>query len=250
MLQLKAVIIDDEKPARMLTANYLRNHPQIEIVAECEDGFQGIVAIRQFNPDIVFLDIQMPKLNGFEMIELLDNNPKIIFTTAYDEFALQAFEIGAIDYLLKPYSQKRFDVSLSKALTLMAEPIVENEYHKMLDFVSGRNEIINRIVVKNNGDIRIILTTEINHLEAQDDYVFIYTLSGERFLKNTSMKYLESHLDNTQFIRVHRSHIVQINQIRKIELWEKDSHLVILKNNKSVPVSKTGYKLLKSVLEI
>ena len=247
----KVIIIDDEAPARMLIENYLGKYDDIEIVGICENGFQGAIKIKELKPDMVFLDIQMPKLNGFEMLELIENPPQIIFSTAFDEFAIKAFEYGAADYLLKPFSQKRFDTAIEKAkqkINQVKQP--ENSFNNMLAFVREEQEIIHRIVVKNNSKIEIILTKIIERIEAQDDYVFIYTQTGERFLKNTTMNYLEKHLDPKEFVRVHRSNIIRMDRIEKIESWEKDSHILIMKSKETIKSSRNGYKKLMAALKM
>ena len=247
----KVIIIDDEAPARMLMENYLSKHDDMEIVGICENGFQGAIKIKELNPDIVFLDIQMPKLNGFEMLELIENPPQIIFSTAFDEFAIKAFEFGAADYLLKPFSQKRFDAAMEKAkqkIKNIKQP--SNSFNNMLAFVREEQEIIHRIVVKNNNKIEIILTKNIERIEAQDDYVFIYTIEGKRFLKNTTMTYLEKHLDPKEFVRVHRSNIIRLDRIRKIESWDKDSHILIMKSDEAIKSSRNGYRKLMTALKM
>ena len=249
--KIKVLIIEDEKPARILLTKYMESHPSFEIVGECENGFQGAIAIKELKPDLVFLDIQMPKLNGFEMLELIENPPAIIFSTAYDEFALKAFEYGAADYLLKPFSQKRLDAALEKANQKIRFQNNSNPpIHNLLQFVREEQEIIQRIVVKNNNKIEIILTKNIERIEAQDDYVFIYTIPGERHLKNMTMNYIEQHLSSSEFVRVHRSNIIRIDRISKIEQWEKDSHIIILKSGEKVNSSRNGYKKLKAVLKM
>lgn len=248
---IKVLIIDDEAPARLLIENYLSNHANIEIVGVCENGFQGAIKIKDQKPDIVFLDIQMPKLNGFEMLELIENPPEIIFTTAYDEFALKAFDYGAADYLLKPFSQKRFDAALKKTMQKIKNQEPSQSTSKnVLSFVREEQEIIHRIVVKNNSKIEIILTNNIERIEAQDDYVFIHTITGERFLKNTTMNYLEKHLDSKEFVRVHRSNIIRLSRISKIESWEKNSHILVMKSKETVKTSRNGYKRLMEALKV
>lgn len=247
--KIKALIIDDEPHARLLIKSYLASSDAIELIGECSDGFEGAMKIKQLEPDLIFLDVQMPKLNGFEMLELLEKIPLVVFSTAYDEFALRAFEFGAVDYLLKPFNQSRFEKAIQKALAKSSEGNTQ-DLHNMVEFVRDEQEIINRIAVKKNNGFSILNTSTIQHFEAQDDYVFIFTDSGERFMKNLTMKYLEDHLDGHDFIRVHRSHIIRMDQINKIELWEKDSHLLTLKSGKTVPVSKSGYKKLKDTLKL
>jgi two-component system LytT family response regulator len=241
---IKTVLIDDEPLARSLVAEYLRPYSEIEIVQECNDGFEGVKAIAQHKPELIFLDIQMPRINGFEMLELIEEPPAVIFTTAFDEYAIKAFEAHAIDYLLKPFSKDRFGKALTKWLqarktsTSSAPPLPKD---------IRQPEESNRIVVKEGSNIRIIPVSDVIYLEAYDDYVKIFTLK-EMFLKKKTMSFYENILDPAQFVRVHRSYILQLSQITRIEPLEKDSHLAKLKNGVSIPLSKTGYTRLKSVL--
>jgi len=245
----KVLIIEDEELARLLLKKFIEKHDSLEIIGECENGFEGALSIKEQSPDIVFLDIQMPKLNGFEMLEFVENDPLVIFTTAYDEFALKAFEYGAVDYLLKPFSQKRFDLAVDKAQQrLIRKTKSDTSITNILQYVKQEQEIIKRIAVKDRSKIEIIHTKNIEYIEAQDDYVFIYTNAGNRFLKNSTMSYFETHLDKSEFIRVHRSHIIRIEMISKIELYEKDSHIIILKSGAKIKASRSGYKALKKVL--
>lgn len=244
---MRAVIIDDEPLARSIVQEYLASFPQIEIAAECNDGFEGVKAINQVKPDIVFLDIQMPKINGFEMLELIDEPPAIVFTTAFDEYAIKAFEAHAVDYLLKPFSQQRFDKAVEKFLSqasVQQQKKATEELVQSLPTIQSQNE---RIVVKTGGKIKIILLPNIQYLEAADDYVKIYTAEGV-FLKNKTMGFYEQSLPANSFVRTHRSYIINIQEITRIDPYEKDSHLAILKSGAKVPVSKAGYVKLKAVL--
>lgn len=240
---IKTILIDDEPLARSITREYLQAYPQIEVVQECNDGFEGVKAITQHKPDLIFLDIQMPKINGFEMLELLDPCPPVIFTTAFDEYAIKAFEAHAIDYLLKPFSKERFDKALNKWLDQQQErPGVKN-----LPEDVRQPEERNRVVVREGGNIRIIPIQEIHYIEAYDDYVKIYT-GKEMFLKKKTMSFYESTLDSNQFVRVHRSFMIQLSQLTRIEPFEKDSHLALLKSGVRIPLSKSGYAKLKTTL--
>lgn len=242
---IKAVLIDDEPLARELVREYLQYHPEISIVAECNDGFEGLKAIQQHAPDLLFLDIQMPKINGFEMLELVDKLPCVIFTTAFEEYAIRAFEVNAIDYLLKPFSRERFDRALQKMLERKIEDRVTAE---LLDAASREVPMQhNRVVVKINGKIKIIPVQDIHYLEAADDYVKIVTPEGT-FLKNKTMTFFEKMLDASQFIRVHRSYILNVSQITRIDPYEKETYLAILRDGSKIMVSKTGYPKLKEVL--
>lgn len=239
---IKAIIIDDEPLARSIVAEYLQSYSDITIVQECGDGFEGMKAIGQHQPDLVFLDVQMPKINGFEMLELLDQPPAVIFTTAFDEFAMRAFEAHAIDYLLKPFSKERFDKAMEKWMKQKATP---QHTQALLDSVAAQQEEQQRVVVKTGSSIRIIPIQEVLYFEAYDDYVKIHTKDGY-FLKKKTMQHFENTLDSKVFVRVHRSFIIQVAEITKIDSADE----VLLKNGKRVPLSRTGYGKLKSVLGI
>jgi two-component system LytT family response regulator len=244
---IKAILIDDEPLARSIVKEYLQAHPEIDVLQECNDGFEGIKAITQHKPDLIFLDIQMPKINGFEMLELIEQPPAVIFTTAFDEYAMKAFETHAIDYLLKPFSKERFDKALQKWYQQRQEPVSKNSQATLLQEDIRQPEERNRIVVKEGGNIRIIPVQEIQYVEAYDDYVKIYT-QKEMFLKKKTMSFYEQSLNPDQFVRVHRSYIIQLNQLTRIEPLEKDSHVALLKSGVRIPLSKSGYAKLKTVL--
>jgi two-component system LytT family response regulator len=247
---IKAIIIDDEPLARMIVKEYLASYPEIQVAQECNDGFEGIKAIQQLHPDVIFLDIQMPKINGFEMLELVEEPPAVIFTTAFDEYAIKAFESHAVDYLLKPFNKERFDKAIHKwleqrAVTGTQHPAPATE--QLLEEAAQSPLQQQRIVVKTGGKIKIIPLEDIHYLEAADDYVKIHTHNGA-FLKNRTMGYFEKTLDPTQFVRTHRSYILNVQQVTRIDPYEKDSHLCILQGGAQVPVSKAGYVKLKQVL--
>lgn len=241
---MKAIIIDDEPLARMMVKEYLQSYPDIEILQECNDGFEGIKAIQLYQPDLIFLDIQMPKINGFEMLELIDQPPQVIFTTAFEEYAIKAFETLAADYLLKPFSKERFDKAIQKLKTNTA-----NNTQAIIETASQSPVQSNRIVVKDGGKIKIIPIAQIQYVEAADDYVKIHTADGV-FLKKKTMQYFENSLQQQQFIRVHRSYIINTQLITRIDPHEKDSHLVLLSTGARLPVSKAGYAKLKEMLGI
>jgi two-component system LytT family response regulator len=242
---IRTVLIDDEPLARSIVAEYLHAYPEIEIVQECNDGFEGVKAIAQHKPDLVFLDIQMPKINGFEMLELIDQPPSVIFTTAFDEYAIKAFEAHATDYLLKPFSKDRFDKALQKWFSQRQQHDTKKTLALQEDI--RQPEERNRVVVKEGGNIRIIPVNEIQYIEAYDDYVKIYT-AKEMFLKKKTMSFYEQALDPALFVRVHRSYLLQLSQLTRIEPLEKDTHIALLKNGVRIPLSKSGYTKLKSVL--
>ena len=240
----KVIIIDDEPLARSIVSTFLKKFADLEIVAECNNGFEGIKAIEEFGPDLIFLDIQMPKINGFEMLELLDKSTAVIFTTAFDEYAIKAFETSAVDYLLKPFTEERFEKAISKWKNSndpekLTETLIEN-IHKQPD------EHL-RIVVKDKGAINVIPTSEVYFLEAYDDYVKVH-IKNNYFLKKKTMNYFEKTLSSKDFVRIHRSYIININYLTKIEAFEKNSYRATLTNGNIVPISRTSYSQLKKNL--
>ncbi len=245
----KVVIIDDEPLARSLVVEYLQQHSSIEIAAECNDGFQGVKAIMQHKPDLIFLDIQMPKINGFEMLELLDSTPSVIFTTAFDEYAIKAFEANAIDYLLKPFSKDRFDLAIQKWNEKKNTTSSNKNIQALLENTTKQPDEKSRIVVKNGSDIRIVPMADVMYIEAYDDYVKIFT-KDTYFLKKKTMNYYEQVLDSSQFFRTHRSFIINLHELTKIEPLEKNTYVVLLKNGKRIPLSRTGYSKLKETLGV
>src|SRR6476620_5277450 len=244
---MKVVIIDDEMLARSIVKEYLQKHPQLELMQECADGFEGLKAIQQHQPDLIFLDIQMPKINGFEMLELIDQPPAIIFATAFDEYAIKAFEAHAIDYLLKPFNQERFEKAIKKWREQKNNSAGEKQTKQLLDDVALTAPQNQRIVIKDGSKIKIIPVQDIFYLEAADDFVKVFTKEGY-FLKNKTMGHFEQVLDPSQFVRSHRSYIVNLQQITRIDPYEKDNHVAILRSGAKVPVSRTGYPKLKSIL--
>ena len=243
----KAIIIDDEPLARSIVREYLLAYPQIILVDECNDGFEGVKSIQEHRPDLIFLDIQMPKINGFEMLELVEELPAIIFTTAFDEYAIRAFEAHAVDYLLKPFSKDRFAKAVDKWLDQQNNKQQQTATQSLLESPLHSPSQTERVVVKTAGRIRIIPLHEIQYLEAADDYVKLHTREGS-FLKKKTMNYFEQVLDPNLFVRTHRSFIINVQQITRIDAYEKENQLAILTSGAKVPVSKTGYVKLKTVL--
>jgi two-component system LytT family response regulator len=246
---IKAIIIDDEELARKVIIRYLEKHPEIELIETCENGFTGLKAIQEQKPDLIFLDIQMPKINGFELLELLDEKPAIIFSTAHDEFAIKAFEHSALDYLLKPYNQQRFSQAVNKAIEHIQNGLKQTpQIDKLEKTIQQTDDYLQRIVVKDKSNVHIIPTKEILYLEAAGDYVEIHTISG-KFLKQQALSYFEQRLNPKDFFRVHRSWIVAAGEIAKLEPYSKDNFVLIMKNGKEINVSKTGMKLLRKELQ-
>jgi len=246
--KIRTIIIDDEQLARSITKSYLSKHPEIEIVAECSNGFDAIKKINEEKPDLIFLDIQMPKINGFEMLELLEDPPAIIFTTAYDQFAIKAFEVSAVDYLLKPFSEERFNEALKKSYNHIQDKFQQNSAIKnIIKQNDERIEFLERVVIKEGAKISILPVESIKWIEAQDDYVMINSEQG-RFIKKKTMRYFENHLNENMFIRIHRSYIINADYIQHLEQKGKESYRLILKNGRELPVSKTGLTKLKNTL--
>jgi len=244
---ITAIIVEDEKLARDIIRDYLKDHQEIKIIGEYEDGFSGLKAINELKPELLFLDIQMPKLTGFEMLEVLDHVPAIIFTTAYDQYAIKAFEHNAVDYLLKPFSRLRFLEAVKKARERIGSGDM-NITDKLLEHIDNQEEIIHRVVVRWGSKIHILPVADLRYIQAEDDYVMLFT-KDNKYLKQKTMKFFESHLSPDEFIRIHRSYIVKLSEIAQMQLYEKDSYIVILKDGTKLPVSKGGLPNLKKLLD-
>jgi len=248
MEKIRTVIIEDEAPARDILKHYLKDFPEIEIIGECADGFSGLETISFSKPDLVFLDIQMPRLTGFELIEVMTEKPAIIFTTAFDQFAIKAFELNAVDYLLKPFPKERFHDAVKKAMEKIGKSTDEDKAAgTIIKILPESPAPLNRVVVRKGNSIKVIPVDQLQYLEAQDDYVMIYHSEGKA-LKQQTMKYYEQNLPDNEFVRIHRSYIVNIQDINRIEPYGKDNHVAILKSGGKLPISRTGYKHLKDEL--
>jgi two-component system LytT family response regulator len=245
---MKILLIDDEEPARQLVKIFLKSHADCELVGEAADGFEGFRLIRELQPDVVFLDIQMPRITGFELLELLENPPIIVFATAYDQYAIKAFEKNAADYLLKPFSKERLAQALEKVrqrLAIKQDGVAPEQ--KIKEQIQDRKELLERIAVKLRNKVQVIPVEDILYFEAEGDYVFLHTADG-KFLKEVTMKYLENHLPPDRFIRVHRSAIVHVEAIKGLEQLGAEAWQVILKSGQPVRVSAEGRKQLKRLL--
>ena len=243
----KVIIIDDEPLARSIVIEYIQHFPDLVVCQVCSNGYEGVKAIQQYKPDLIILDIQMPKINGFEMLELIENPPAVIFATAFDEYAIKAFEAHAIDYLLKPFNQDRFEKAIKKWREQKNSSVGEKQTKQLLDDVALTAPQNQRIVIKDGSKIKIIPVQDIFYLEAADDFVKVFTKEGY-FLKNKTMSHFEQVLDASQFVRSHRSYIINLQQITRIDPYEKDNHIAILRSGAKVPVSRTGYPKLKAIL--
>jgi two-component system LytT family response regulator len=241
---MNVIIIDDEPLARNLIKEFLEDQADITIVAECGDGFEGIKQIQQHQPDLIFLDIKMPKINGFEMLEVLDESPLVIFTTAYDEYAIKAFESNAVDYLLKPFSKDRFLMALKKCIA--AEKTKHFLSNPEATTSIDHNPFSERIVIKQNGNILILQTDDILFIESYDDYVKIHTIN-QIYVKKKTMSFYEKHLNPMLFARIHRSYIVNIKSISELKSSGSDTVYVIMENGTKLSVSRSGYVNLKNV---
>jgi two-component system, LytTR family, response regulator len=248
-MALRTILIDDEQPARDVMKHYLKEIPQVEIIGEFNDGFSGLKAIQELKPDLVFLDVQMPKLTGLELLELLDQPPMIIFSTAYDHYAIKAFEMNAVDYLLKPYSKERFTQAVQKAISQMETGRTTAPIQRLVKTLDENPEFLQRIAVKSRHKVTVVPTDDIIYLEAEGDYVMIHTRESKH-LKEKTMKYFETHLDPAQFIRIHRSYIVNARFIDRIEYYDKETYMVLTKTGDKLRASTSGYKLLKQTLNM
>lgn len=243
----QVLIIDDEPLACDLIQEYLSEFQEIEVVGRCHDGFEGMKAISEKKPDLVFLDVQMPKITGFEMLELIEDPPAVIFTTAFDEYAIKAFEKNAVDYLLKPYSEDRFKQAVQKFLDRPEDRKAVTQ--SVAEHSRATSQNTDRVVIKDGAKIRIIPIDEVVRLEADDDYVKVFSKQGN-FMKKQTLKNFEEGLSSDHFVRVHRSHLVNLMHIERIDPYEKNAHIALLKNGEKIPVSRSGYQRLKELLHL
>ena len=243
---VRAVIVDDEELARRVLKEYLVAHPEVQVVAECANGFEAVKAVTELKPDLLFLDIQMPKLNGFEVLELIDKNLAVVFVTAYDEFALRAFEVHAVDYLLKPFSKERLAAAIDRARERIGHP-TQAGLTGLVQAVRPQGKHAERVLVRDGARVHVIPVEKIDYVEAQDDYVCFVT-EGKKFLKQTTLSELEKELAPDRFVRIHRSFILNIERLSKIELYAKDSRVAILTDGSRLQVSRAGYAKLKQFL--
>lgn len=249
--KIRAIIVDDEELARRVLREYVSAEPGLEIVAECANGFEAVKAISESSPDLVFLDVQMPKLNGFEVLELIGRDIAVIFVTAYDSYAMKAFDAHAVDYLLKPFSRERFQVALERARQRLgsAQPDTPVPEPAVLAAAARpTHEYLQRVVVKDGAKVTIIPVEKLDYVEAQDDYVALHS-QKKSFLKQQTISSLEASLDPEQFVRIHRSCIVNLERIAKIEPYTKDSRVAVLNDGTQLPVSRSGYTRLTDLLE-
>lgn len=248
---MRVIIVDDEPLARAVLREHLGLHPDVEIVGECANGFEAVKAIAELAPDLVFLDIQMPKLDGFEVVELAGAKTHYVFVTAYDQFALRAFDVHALDYLLKPFTRERLAQALAHARARLAAPAAamqgEEAMRALVSDAQARRQPIERVLIRDGARVQVIPVARIDYIEAQDDYVAICS-EGRQWLKNQRMAELESQLDPQAFLRVHRSYIVNLGTIARIEPTGKDGHCAVLKSGTRIPISRSGYQKVRDLM--
>lgn len=241
---MRTLIVDDEHLARAVLREYLAAHTDIEIVGECANGFEAVKAIAEHAPDLVFLDIQMPKLDGFEVVELAGSKPHYVFATAYDQFALRAFEVHAVDYLLKPFSRERLAEALAQVRLRSPQP---SRVEAVVKEAQARQQPIERILIRDGARVHVVATSSVDYIEAQDDYVQI-NADGKDYLKNQRLSELEAQLDASVFVRIHRSYIVNVGAVEHIEPVSKDNHCAVLNSGVKLPISRSGYQKVRELL--
>ena len=241
--QLKVLIVDDEPLARRLVREYLQPHADMQIIGECQNGLEAVQAIGEHNPDLVFLDIQMPKLSGLAVLEVCDRDHGVIFTTAYDQYALKAFDHHAVDYLLKPFSQQRFDEALAQARKSLAQPLAQ--LRQLV--TAGAVERPERLLVRDRGQVHVVPVEQVDYVEAQDDYIEIH-FNGRSLLKTQRLSDLEAQLDPARFARVHRSFLINLARLQRIERSGKDSQVAVLHSGAQIPISRAGHERLKALM--
>jgi two-component system LytT family response regulator len=249
--KIRAIIVDDEELARQVIREFLGSHPEIELVAECANGFEAVKSVTELKPDLLFLDIQMPKLDGFEVLELIGNDLRVIFVTAFDSYAIKAFEVHAVDYLLKPFGADRFEAALNRAKERLAtgkSHPTEMPPAELAAAARPPSQYLDRIAVRDGTRVYIIPVAKLDYAEAQDDYVAL-TTEGKKHLKQQTISSLESALDPSRFLRIHRSFIVNLERVAKVEPYAKDTHVAVLSNGVQLPVSRAGYARLRAFLD-
>jgi two-component system, LytTR family, response regulator len=243
---IRALIVDDEELARQVLRELVAAHPEIHIAAECANGFEAVKAVSEHKPDLMFLDVQMPKLSGFDVLELMESDIAVIFVTAYDQYAMKAFEVHAVDYLLKPIGRERFEAALERAKQRIGERMPPAE--QLAAAARPPQHYLERLVVRDGTRVTLIPVAKLDYVEAQDDYVSLAS-HGVKHLKQQTIASVEAGLDPARFVRIHRSYIVNFERVVRIEPYGKDSRLAILGDGTRLPVSRTGYARLKSLLD-
>jgi two-component system LytT family response regulator len=243
---LRAMIVDDEELARHVIRHLVKDHPEIEVVAECANGIEAVKLVPEKKPDLIFLDVQMPKLTGFDVLELIGTDIPVIFVTAYDQYAMRAFDVHAVDYLLKPVGKERFAAALERAKSRIGQKMPRGE--DLAAAARPPQQYLERIVVRDGTRVTLIPVAKLDYAEAQDDYVAL-AAAGKKHLKQQTIAGLEASLDPQHFVRIHRSYIVNFERVARIEPYGKDSRLAILHDGTRLPVSRAGYTRLKALLD-
>lgn len=244
---MRVAIVDDEEPARLVLREYLEGEPDIAIVAECANGFEAVKAVAEHRPDVIITDIQMPKLDGFEVLDLVGRETNVIFATAYDAYALKAFEVHAIDYLLKPFSRERLRDALVRARRRLAEGGARPDAAAVSAAARPSGTWLTRIVIRDGAEVHVVPIDRVDYVEAQDDYIAVRV--GERtHLKDQTLGSLESQLDPRRFVRVHRSYLLNLDRLAKLEPATKDTKTAVLRDGRRLPVSRSGYERLQRLL--
>jgi two-component system, LytTR family, response regulator len=243
---LRVVIVDDEPLARAMVRQCISAHPGVEVIAECANGFDAVKAVTELSPDLLFLDVQMPKLSGFEVLELIGRDVAVVFTTAYDQYALRAFEVHAVDYLLKPFSEARFAEALARARERLASKDVL-AVDALVSEARPRQGPLERVLIRDGSQVHVLPVDRIDYIEAQDDYV-CFKSDGKSYLKDQTLGSVEAALDPARFVRTHRSYLLNIDRIARVELYAKDSRVAILRDSTRLPVSRAGYARLAKLL--
>jgi len=244
--KIRTVIVDDEDLARQIIREMLKNHPEIDIVGECANGFDTVKMVTELKPDLLFLDVQMPKLDGFEVLELIGQDVAVIFATAYDEHAIRAFEVHAVDYLLKPFRAERLADALRRAKERIGKKLSATPA-QLTAATRGPGHYADRVVVKDGTRVQIIPVAKLDYAEAQDDYIALAS-QGKKYLKQQTISSLEASLDPRNFVRIHRSYLVNLERVTRLEPYGKDTHVVILSDGSRLPVSRAGFARLKDFL--
>lgn len=245
---IRAIIVDDEDLARQVLREYLRGEDDIEVVAECANGFDAVKTVAEHKPDLLFLDIQMPKLDGFEVLELIGTEVAVVFVTAYDQYAMKAFDAAAVDYLLKPFDSERFRTALQRVRRRLGEKLNPSSVSELKSAAQPPGQHAQRIVIKDGARVHIVPVDQLDYAEAQDDYIALHS-AGKTYLKQQTISSLESALDPARFVRVHRSFLLNLDRVAKIEPYTRDTRLAILVDGSQIPVSRAGYLRLKELMD-
>lgn len=246
MPTMRVAIVDDEELARQILREYLARLPEVEVVAECANGFEAVKAVSELRPDLLLLDVQMPKLSGFEVLELVGNEVAVVFTTAYDHYALRAFEVHAVDYLLKPFSPER----LAEALARARERLGRGERWPAAEVAAAARPPVGhatRVLVRDGPRVHVIPMHKIDYVQAQDDYV-AFRSEGKDYLKEQTLAEVEASLDPTKFVRIHRSYMLALDRLARVELDERENRVAVLTTGQRLPVSRAGFARLSKAI--